>query len=245
MNNPTIALISVDNTKTFEDASLQELYVPWGEKVAQKTKEVISIIEPFNIPAINVFDKHPQWHISFASSYKNKKPFDTITLEEIKQWTQGDLSDTAQFTIEDLKIYLQNSLNHTNRVRVEHGKSRTDSSKLMPPLTDDMFDIHIPKGYQIHKHPYWWFIDTKLLQALQERNIDTVFITGVATEYCSGQTVEEAIYHNLKAYFITDATAAIDQEAGEKMIKHLERKWAMMITTDQLKDTLHRLLQIQ
>jgi nicotinamidase/pyrazinamidase len=242
MTKKNIALISVDNTRTFEDVSLNELYVSWWEKIAQKTKEILSLIKPFNILTVNVFDNHPQWHISFASSYKNKKPFDTITLEEVEQWTQDDLSDTAQFTIEDLKIYLANSLNQTNRVRIEHGKNWTESHKLMPPLTDNMFDIHIPKGYQIHKHPYWWFIDTKLLQALQERNIDTVFITGVATEYCSGQTVEEALYHNLKTYFITDATAAIDQEAGNKMIKNLESKWAIMINTHQLEDTLHRLL---
>lgn len=242
MKKTTIALLSVDNTKTFEDQSLNELYVPGGEQVAQKTMEALSIMKPFNILTVNVFDNHPQWHISFASSYSNKSPWDIITLEEVEQWTEKDLTDTAQFSLDDLKLYLKNSPNHTNRVRIEHAKSRTESKDLTPPLTSNMFDIHIPKGYQMHTHPYWWFVDTKLLQTLQGHNIDTVFVAGVATEYCSWQTVEEALHYNFKTYFITDATAAIDQEAGDKMLARLKQQWAILITTHQLKDTLQALI---
>jgi nicotinamidase-related amidase len=141
------AFVSVDNTKTFEDKSLNELYVPEGEIAAIKTKEAADLCRKYGMLLINVFDKHPKGHISFASSYKNKKPFDFITLEEMQDWTEDNngLSDKARFTVDQLKAYIENSPGQTIQVWPDHGKDRTESIDLMPPLTKEMFDLHIIK----------------------------------------------------------------------------------------------------
>ena len=141
------AFISIDNTKTFEDASLNELYVPEGEKVAQVTQKIANICKTYGILTINVFDKHPRGHISFASSYQDKKPFDFISLDEVRDWTDecNGLSDKARFTVEQLKAYLANSPKQTNQVWPDHGKDWTESIELMPPLSESDFDIHIVK----------------------------------------------------------------------------------------------------
>ncbi len=46
MKTPTkIALLSVDNTRTFEDKSLNELYVQGGEEVAVMTHAIMAEIK--------------------------------------------------------------------------------------------------------------------------------------------------------------------------------------------------------
>jgi nicotinamidase-related amidase len=143
----TIALLSIDNTRTFEDKSLNELYVPGGEKVAHKTREAVDIVKEFGALTVNVFDNHPKGHILFASSYKNKSSFDSISLDEVKDrksWDHG-LSDTAAFTVAQLKAYLRERPDQCDTLWPEHGKSRTVSRELMEPLTNRMFDMHLVK----------------------------------------------------------------------------------------------------
>ena len=141
------AFVSVDNTKTFDDKSLNELYVPEGEQAAFISAKVADICKTYGVLTVNVFDKHPRGHISFASSYKNKNPFDFITLEEVQDWTDDNngLSEQARFTIEQLKVYLENSPQQQNQVWPDHGKDWTESINLMPPLSESDFDIHLIK----------------------------------------------------------------------------------------------------
>ncbi len=143
----TSAFISVDNTRTFEDKNLNELYVPEGEQAAFTTKKIADICKAVALLTINVFDKHPRGHISFASSYQNKQPFDGITLDEVNDWTDenNELSDKARFTVEQLKAYLAKSPKQMNQVWPDHGKDWTESIDLMSPLTPDDFDLHIIK----------------------------------------------------------------------------------------------------
>jgi nicotinamidase-related amidase len=234
-----VAILSIDNTKTFEDKTLpEELYVPWGEIAAQNTEKILNIGKQYGALLINVFDKHAKWHISFASSYTNKNPFDYITYQEIQDRTDQDnwLSPSAQFSVDQLKKYLLNSPNQTNQVRPDHAKDWTESMDLMPPLTQEMFDIHLPKGDKIDEHPYGWFPGTWLKEKLRENHIQTVIVTGVATDYCSGQTAQEAVAAGFKTYFAIDATAPISQEAGTAMLEALQKLWVQIVTTSQIQE---------
>jgi nicotinamidase-related amidase len=144
----TSAFVSVDNTRTFDDKTLvDELYVPEGEQAAHTTKKITDICKSVGMLTINVFDKHPKGHISFASSYQNKQPFDFITLDEVKDWTDENngLSDKAKFTVEQIKAYLEKSPKQINQVWPDHGKDWTESIDLMRPLAPDDFDLHIIK----------------------------------------------------------------------------------------------------
>jgi len=62
-----------------------------------------------------------------------------------------------------------------------------------------------------------------LEEKLRENHIQTVIVTGVATDYCSGQTAQEAVAGGFKTYFAIDATAPINQEAGEAMLEALQK----------------------
>lgn len=243
-----IALISVDNIETFENPDLKwkELYVEGGEKVAEKTAEAIALMkEYYNALIVNVFESHPKGHISFASSYKDRKPFSTITLAEVESWTDNDhgLSIDASFTVKQLKDYLRGCPDQQDTLRPDHAMASTKSAGLMLPLTSDMFDLDIVKWDQVDKHPYGAFgsqekwDDTGLEALLKEKGIGTVVLTGVATDFCLGQTAWEALARGFKVVILTDAIAGIDAEQSAKTLKDLKATpWVILTTVDQLKE---------
>ncbi|MCX6825518.1 MAG: isochorismatase family protein [candidate division SR1 bacterium] len=231
------AFISIDNTRTFEDKSLNELYVPEGEQAAIISKKVADICRSAGMLTVNVFDKHTRGHISFASSYTNKKPYDSITYEEVRYWTQerNGLSAQAKFTVKQLQEYLLNSPDQKNKVRPDHAKGWTESSDLMPPLLPNDFIIHLPKGDKVNEHPYGGFIGTVLDRELKKRSIDTIFIGGVATDYCSGETGVQGLDLNYNVYMITDAIRGIKQETVDEMMDLLLSKNVNFIDSEGFK----------
>jgi len=84
------AFVSVDNTKTFEDKRLNELYVPEGEVAARVTKTIAHLCKKYGMLTINVLEEHPLGHVSLAANYTNKNPFDDITYDEVKDRTEED-----------------------------------------------------------------------------------------------------------------------------------------------------------
>lgn len=187
-----LAVISVDNTKTFENKSCNELYVQEGEQAAQATKHMIELLEPYGALMVNVLEQHPKGHISFADNYLDKKPFDMITYEEVQSWTKENhrLASTAEFTVGELQSFLKKVGNQM--LWPQHAKDRTDSAHLMEPLVEDDFDLKVVKGTNPAKEAYSGFDETDLDDQLKNHQIQNVVIGGVATDYCVGKTALDA-----------------------------------------------------
>ncbi len=102
------AFVSVDNTETFENKALDELYVQDGEQVALQSKQLADLCRAYGMLTVNVLEKHPIGHISLAANYKDKQPFDTITYEEVQSWTEEEngIGERAQFSLSALKKFL-------------------------------------------------------------------------------------------------------------------------------------------
>lgn len=236
------AFVSVDNTRTFDDKTLKELYVPEWEIAAYVSQKIARICHVYGILTVNVFDKHPKGHISFASSYKNKQPFDSITLEEVKDRTeeQNGLSKKAAFTVEQLQNYLKRMPGNIEKVWPEHGKDWTESIDLMRPLAPDDFDLHIVKWEKVDSHPYGWFGETTLDRELKKREIKTLFIGGVATDYCSGITAEEGIDLWYDVYLVTDAVRGIAKETTDQMLEILKDKGVKFIHSGEFDELVQK-----
>lgn len=140
-----IALISVDNTQTFENKDLQELYVQEGEQAAQGTKKIMEACAYYGITMINVLEEHPIGHISLAANYKNKQAFDMISYEEVKDWTDENngIGERAQFTLAELQKFLSEV--SSQMLRPDHGIVETQGTQLTQPLQESDFDIKIIK----------------------------------------------------------------------------------------------------
>ncbi len=94
---------------------------------------------------------------------------------------------------------------------------------LYPPIADrsclvdgtpgvDIFpDLAPAQGeHVIKKHRYSAFIGTDLDLILREWGIDTVIVSGTTTENCCHATARDAMFHNYKVVFLSDATGTFD-----------------------------------
>lgn len=66
---------------------------------------------------------------------------------------------------------------------------------------------------------------TGLAAYLKERNIDTVYITGIATDFCVAWTAIDATELGFNTYVIEDATKAIDLNGS------LQQAWQQMLAS--------------
>jgi len=62
----------------------------------------------------------------------------------------------------------------------------------------------------IKKHRYSGFYGTDLDMILREWGTDTVIISGTTTENCCLSTARDALFHNYRVVFLSDATATYD-----------------------------------
>jgi len=227
-----IALISVDNTQWFQNEKLNELYVPGGELAALWTKKLIDTLKWLELPILyyNVYDSHPKWHIQFAENYINKKPYDDIFMSELayRSNKENGLSESAEFTLKELLDEVK--LNKKHKVWPTHCIQWTPGSQLTPPLTKEDFDLHIKKWNEAWIPAYSCFDSKDFdLDIMKRREIDTLIITGVATDYCVWKTARDALCLWYKTYVVTDAIQAVNEKTGNEMLRTLRdgpRRWA-------------------
>ena len=231
-----VAVVSVDNTKTFEDANYQELYVQEGEQSAIASKAVMELLKPYGALMVNVLEEHPQGHISFVTSYKDKDVFQSVTYDEVKNWTEEKnwLSSTARFTIKELQSFLEKVWSQT--LWPEHSKAWTDSSELMEPLQKKDFDLHIIKGNNVAKEAYSWFDNTNLDEQLKTRNIKKLIVSGVATDYCVGNTALDAAQNDYEVIVVQDAVRGVAPDSTNAMLQNFKEKNIKYLTLQELKE---------
>lgn len=132
-------------------------------------------------------DYHPADHISFYQNHVGKQPFDTIELPYGMQvlWNAHCVQGTADADF--------------------HADLQADKAELI-----------IRKGFNRDIDSYSAFMEadratkTGLAGYLRERSIDTVYVVGIATDFCVAWTAIDACAFGFKCIVITDATAPID-----------------------------------
>lgn len=195
MQNNT-ALIVVD---------IQNGFTPGGNLAVMGADQIIPNVNLLGQHFDNIIltqDWHPADHVSFAENHQGKQAFDTIELS-----------------------YGQQVLWPTHCVQGSH------DAMLHPDLNLPQAQLIIRKGYHTHIDSYSAFMEadhktsTGLAGYLKERGIDTVFIVGIATDFCVAWTAIDACKLGFKSYVISDATKAIDlngslQHAWQEMLAH-------------------------
>jgi ureidoacrylate peracid hydrolase len=77
---------------------------------------------------------------------------------------------------------------------------------------------------------------------LQARNIDTVIITGTATNVCCESTARDAMMMNYKVIFVSDGTATWTDEEHNATLGIMLAQFADVMTTDEVVVRLSRAL---
>ncbi len=188
------------------------LEVPEGDKIIP----VVNEIQQYFDLVVATQDWHPENHGSFASSHPGKKPGDRIQLDGVDQilWPDHCVqhSEGAKFA-EDL---------NTKRVR-----------KIIKKGTDPLIDSY--SGFYDNQHKR----ATGLHEYLQEVNVETITIVGLAADVCVRYTAMDALELGYKVFLVRNATRAVEgDEAQLGTLRELRKKGVSMVDASGIKDML-------
>jgi nicotinamidase/pyrazinamidase len=191
----TGALLAADKIKPTASSALivvdvQNCFLPGGSLAVKEGDQVIPVINRIAKGFENVVmtqDWHTPHHISFASTHEGKKPFEMIKLAYGDQVLWPD-----------------------------HCVQGTEGAQIAKDINIPHAELVIRKGYHNEVDSYSAFLEadketrTGLGGYLKERGIDTVFITGLATDFCVAWTAVDARHAGLTVYVVEDACRGID-----------------------------------
>lgn len=196
---------------------VQNGFTPGGHLAVAHADQIIPTINELSQCFENIVitqDWHPEDHISFANNHSNKQAFDTVELDY-----------------------------GTQVLWPAHCVQGTHDAELHPDLNLPRAQLIIRKGFHQHIDSYSAFMEadqktsTGLAGYLKERGIDTVFVVGIATDFCVAWTAMDAAKLGFKSFVIADATKGIDlngslQHAWQEMLaKGVQRIYAKDLMT--------------
>ena len=169
------------------------LAVPGGEKVVP----AINRIAQKFANVVLTQDWHPRDHVSFASNHAPKRPFDTIELGYGTQvlWPDHCVQGTAGAEF--------------------HRDLRLTQASLV-----------VRKGFHRGIDSYSAFYEndrrtpTGLLGYLRERELKTVFVAGLALDFCVRYSAEDARKAGLEVAVIEEACRGIDLDGSVAATHH-------------------------
>ena len=201
------ALIIVDIQNDFVTGG--KLEVPNGEQIIP----VVNLLSDKFPLVVATQDWHPQNHKSFASNHTDKKPFEKIQLEGLEQVLWPD-----------------------HCIQGAHG------AEFHPLLKMNRIEAIFRKGMDPNIDSYSGFFDnghrkvTGLSGFLKERGVESVYVCGLAGDYCVFYTAKDALELGFKTTIIEDATRAIDKDGFEKAKADIRTKGGRIIDSALMMD---------
>jgi nicotinamidase/pyrazinamidase len=181
---------------------VQNDFIPGGALAVPRGDEVVPVINRLAARFENVVltqDWHPRRHASFASSHPGKKPFESL---ELPYGTQVLWPD--------------------------HCVQGTSGAAFHPELNVTKAQLVIRKGHHRDIDSYSGFLEadrkttTGLAGYLRERNLRSLYVCGLATDFCVAWTALDARAAGFDTTVIEEATRAIDLDGS------LARAWTDM-----------------
>jgi nicotinamidase/pyrazinamidase len=122
-----------------------------------------------------------------------------------------------------------------------HCIQNTHGAELHPALNQKAINLYFHKAINASQDSYSGFegIDAngRLLEdALKAEHIHTVYITGLATDYCVKETALDALKKGFEVFLVTNAIRAVNVNKGdgEKALQELQQSGAYVINSDEL-----------
>lgn len=196
---------------------LQNDFLPGGALPVKDGDAVIPLANklldhPFDLK-IATKDWHPQDHGSFAVNHPQKKPGDMVILGGVDQvlWPVHCVQDTF-------------------------------GSDFAPGLHHEKIQKVFYKGTDNHIDSYSAFFDNNFLKStgldayLKEKKIKTLYIAGLATDYCVLYSVLDATQLGFETYVIADACRGINLQPGNvaKSLEAMRLAGAHLVTSETI-----------
>jgi nicotinamidase-related amidase len=91
-----------------------------------------------------------------------------------------------------------------------------------------------PLEHRIVKHKFDAFFETDLDAILRYHQVDTVIITGTATNACCESTARSAFMRDYKVVFPSDANATFDEAMHRATLVNIDLLFGRVLTTEEL-----------
>ena len=209
----TSALVLIDIQHDFLEGGALE--VPNGNEVIPIANAMMKRFEM----VVATQDWHPAGHGSFASTH-HKTPYEIIELHGLNQVLWPD-----------------------------HCIQGTHGAEFHPDLLRVHFTHIIQKGTDPRTDSYSGFADnggriqTELDGLLRFKGIDTLYICGLATDYCVKYTVLDALSRGYTVYLIVDGCRGVNQHFNDsqKSILEMEKAGAHLVASIDVPN--HKVIQ--
>lgn len=117
-----------------------------------------------------------------------------------------------------------------------HCVQETEGARFHPDLKLPANTIVISKGWHQEDDSYSEFESTNLELYLKRQGIRSLFVGGLATDYCVKNTVLDACRLGFETYLLTDTIRGIDVRKGdsEKAVKEMKKAGAIPVTLQEV-----------
>jgi nicotinamidase/pyrazinamidase len=190
---------------------VQNDFCPGGALAVDKGDKILPTINRLIDESEHVIltqDWHPAGHSSFAKSHPGKKPFDTIDMAYGPQTLWPD-----------------------------HCVQGTSGADFHPDLQWTRAQLVIRKGFRIGVDSYSAFFEndhqtpTGLAGYLRERNIGSLTLTGLATDFCVAYSTLDAVSHGFQTRVRLDACRGIDIGGSmDTMLEKMQKAGVEIVT---------------
>ncbi|RYX99594.1 bifunctional nicotinamidase/pyrazinamidase, partial [bacterium] len=191
-------------------------FCPGGSLAVNDGDKIVPIVNTIIDKFDNVIatqDWHPESHVSFAANNPGKKVNDLIELNGSPQ---------VMWPV--------------------HCTQNSKGAEFVDSLDTEKITKVIKKGTDKNVDSYSGFYDndhknsTGLNDYLKEKNIDEIYVTGLATDYCVKYTVIDALNLGLKVNLVADACRGVNLNPDDSVnaIKDMEKAGANIITSQDL-----------
>ena len=195
-----MAVIVVDVQGDFTTANKGSLAVPnsdqaYLESVAKATEE----LKKAGLPVYATQDWHPAEHMSFASNHKDKKPFETIKLDD----------------------------GRTQVLWPAHCAQGSKGAEIL--INPALITKVIRKGMNPKFDSYSGFMDdggskTDLDKVLKAAGGKTLIIYGIATDYCVKATALNGAKEGYKVVVVQDLCRGVADQTSNAALDEMEQK---------------------
>ena len=191
------------------------LPVDGGNEIIQDINYISLNIKKENGKVILTQDWHPKSHKSFASNHEGKNP--------------GDEYSTSNGSIGPV-------------LWPDHCVQGTKGAEFHKDLDIILADAIIRTGGNPLIDSYSGFLEndrkseTGLAGYLRSLNIQRIFISGLALDYCCAYTAIDGIDFGFNVYFFVDLTRGIDQPSGNisNALKNMKEKGVKFLNKDSI-----------
>jgi nicotinamidase/pyrazinamidase len=193
---------------------VQNDFLPGGALAVKNGDEVIPVInelqDRFDI-VVATQDWHPADHKSFASSHPGKKIFEEIILDGLPQVLWPD-----------------------------HCVQETSGAEFSSLLNTKKIEAIFRKGMDKDIDSYSGFFDNGKKKAtgmgayLKGRGISTIYVSGLAADYCVNFTAIDGLELGFKSVIISNATKPIDETNYKNAMRKFIAKGGSLANSSEL-----------